>query len=477
MRGEGEWELGPVERLTLRGRTGRRARERLQREGARLVLGLARGQRLLAVVSVQPEMHDAASAFVPAAHAAGLRVVTAGAHTADASVREADAVGEGKGLLVESVRALQRDGDGVLLISHDRRALRAADVGVGFADPQERPPWSADLYLDGDLASAVVIVEACRTAREIARVGVRLAQAAAVVGSTAVLAGRGRRSAARGVTAFNTAAAVGTVAGVWEAVRLLRRPPPLPTPRHPWHAMDPATAPARAGGSEEGLTAEEARARATTSGVTAPTTSLGRTYLSEMANPLTPVLGAGAAMSASVGAVLDTVVIVAVTAGSGLFGGFQRYRTDRAVARLRRESAVMANVVRDGEEVVAPAEELAVGDVVNLNPGDVVPADGRLMEGHHLEVDESALTGESVPVAKSVAPVLAADLGDRTSMVYEGTTVAAGRGRAVVVATGADRRVSAGSVGTRRYGGRRYGASAAVRRSAGRSVRGRRGGR
>ncbi|AVH55195.1 MULTISPECIES: cation-translocating P-type ATPase [Streptomyces] len=463
---DAEWVLGPVERLTLRGRTGKRAVERMQREGARLVLGLAQGQRLLAVISVLPEMHDAASAFVLAAHAAGLKVVAAGGHTADASVREADAVSEGGDRLLDSVRALQRDGDGVLLLSHDRRALLAADVGVGLADRQGTPPWGADLYLDGDPASAVVIVDACRTARETARRGVRLAQAAAVVGATAVLAGRARRPAALGVTAFNAAAALGTAVGVWAAVRLLRRPPPLPPPRHPWHAMDPATVLARAGGSEDGLTAEEARARATTTGEPAPTTSLVQAYLSEMANPLTPVLGAGAAMSASVGAVLDAVVIVAVTALSGLFGGFQRYRTDRAVAQLRRESAVMANVVRDGEETIAPAEELAVGDVVNLNPGDVVPADGRLLEAHHLEADESALTGESLPVAKSVAPVLASDLGDRTSMVYEGTTVAAGRGRAVVVATG-----TATEAGRAAAGGRGAAPSAGVERRLARITR------
>ncbi|MEU3983824.1 cation-translocating P-type ATPase [Streptomyces sp. NPDC026672] len=458
---EGAWALGPVDQLSLRGRTGERAQERLRREGAGLVLGLAHDRRLLAVISVLPEMHEAASAFVSAAHAAGLRVVAAGAHSADVSVREADAVAEADEgnegnageahRLYESVRTLQRDGDGVLVISHDRRALLAADVGVGFADARERPPWGADLYLDGDPASAVTIVDACRAARETAHVGVRLAQAAAVVGATAVLAGRARRPAARGVTAFNTAAALGTLAGAWVAVRLLRRPPPLPTPRHPWHAMDPATALARTRSGDGGLTSEEARTRASTTGDAAPGASLGRAYLSEMANPLTPVLGAGAAMSASVGALLDAVVIVAVTALSGLFGGFQRYRTDRAVGRLRRESAVTAHVVRDGQETVAPAEELAVGDVVNLNPGDVVPADARLLEDHHMEVDESALTGESLPVAKSVAPVLAADLGDRTSMVYEGTTVAAGRGRAVVVATGAATeagRAAAGGRGT-----------------------------
>ncbi|MEN1890802.1 hypothetical protein [Streptomyces mirabilis] len=124
-------------------------------------------------------MRDAASAFVPAApHAAGLRIVAAGAHTTDACVREADAVSEEGERLADVVRPCSGDGDGVLLVSHERSALMAADVGVGVADPQGTSPWGADLYLDGDLAPAVVIVEACRTARETARRGVCLARAA-----------------------------------------------------------------------------------------------------------------------------------------------------------------------------------------------------------------------------------------------------------------------------------------------------------
>ncbi|POX46940.1 cation-transporting P-type ATPase [Streptomyces sp. Ru72] len=443
---DGEWALGPVEHLSVQGRTGARERERMHRDGARLVLGLAHGRRLLAVISAVPQMHDAAGAFVPAAHAAGLRVVVAGAHTADPAVREAHAVRAADERLVDCVRDLQRDGEGVLLISRDRAALSAADVGVGVVGPEGSPPWGAHLYVDA-AAAAVVIVRACRGARDSARRGVRIAEAAAAVGATAALAGRSGRPAARGVTAFNAAGALATCTGVWSAVRVLRRPSPVTAAsRRPWHAMDPGTVLERTGSAEAGLTDEEAQARGTAPGERAPTSSPVRAYLTEMANPLTPVLGAGAAMSASVGAVLDAVVIVAVTAVSGLVGGFQRYRTDRAVARLRRESGVMARVLRDERETTVPAHKLVVGDVVVLSAGDVVPADARLLEAHHLETDESALTGESLPVAKAVAPVLASDVAERTSMVYEGTTVAAGRCRAVVVATGTETEASRAAV-------------------------------
>src|SRR5918997_5048893 len=83
------------------------------------------------------------------------------------------------------------------------------------------------------------------------------------------------------------------------------------------------------------------------------------------------------------------------------------------------------------------AEDLVPGDVVLLEPGDAVPADCRVLEAAGLEADESSVTGESLPVGKTVDPVAASDVADRRSMLYEGTTVAAGHGVAVVVATGA----------------------------------------
>ncbi|MEU0069861.1 cation-translocating P-type ATPase [Streptomyces sp. NPDC006332] len=442
VRRDGPWALGPVDDLSPHdsavASAVTSAGDRLRLGGAHLVLGLAKDHRVVALAGVVPEFHDAASAFVPAARRAGLAVLVAGRHTADAAVREADGVLDGGDRLPGSVRALQRDGTGVLLVSRHRGALRAADVAVGVTSPDGAPPWGADLYVAPDAAAAVVIVEACRAARDAAHRGVRLAQASAVVGATAALAGRPRRPAARSMMAVNASAALGTATGVWSALRVLRSPVPRAASRYPWHAMDPSSVLDRTGGEEGGLTAEEARTRVTAPGEGVRTSSLARAYLTEMANPLTPILGAGAALSAAVGAVLDSALIVGVTALSGLIGGVQRHSTDQAVAKLRRESSVMARAVRDGAETTVPAEDLVVGDVVALTTGDVVPADCRLLEAHHFEADESALTGESMPVAKDVAPVLASDLTDRTSMVYEGTTVAAGRGRAVVVATGTD---------------------------------------
>ncbi|MFE4174169.1 HAD-IC family P-type ATPase [Streptomyces sp. NPDC056909] len=430
-----EWSLGPLDRLALRGRTGVRARERLEREGAAYVLGLARGDRLMAVVSVVPEVHEAAERLVGAARRAGLRVLATSGGTPTV-VPGADATVPGGGRLAASVREQQADGTGVLVVSRDRETLDAADVGIGIAGAEGRPAWGAHLYA-ADPGEAVVVVEACGVARRVARRGVWLAKGASGLGSTMTLAGQAGQPGTLSLAAVNWSAALGMAYGAWSAVELLRRPPDHGASRQPWHSMPPETVLARTASHENGLTERQALDRAERSGEQVPrTSSLPRAVITELANPLTPVLVGGAALSAAVGGVLDAVIVLAVTGLSGLIGGTQRHVTDRAVRRLHQRSAVRARAVRDGEEHEVAAEELVVGDIVVLGSGDVVPADCRLLDSHGLEADESALTGESLPVGKAVDPVLAADVADRTSMLYEGTTVAAGRARAVVVATG-----------------------------------------
>ncbi|MFE2498228.1 HAD-IC family P-type ATPase [Streptomyces scopuliridis] len=434
-RDDAQWYLGPLDQLVLRGRTGARARARLESEGATYVLGLARGARLMAVVSAVPEVHEAAERLVGAARRAGLRVLTANDGTV-IPVPGADGTVPGGERLAASVREQQADGTGVLVVSQNREALDAADVGVGTAGSGGGPAWGAGVYTP-DPGGAVIVVEACGVARRVACRGVWLAKGAAGLGSAMTLAGRAGQPGALSLAAVNWSAALGMAYGAWSAAELLRRPSVHGASQQPWHSMLPETVLARTAGRESGLTERQAFDRAVRSGgpVDRPA-SLPRAVVTELANPLTPVLVGGAALSAAVGGVLDAAIVLAVTGLSGLIGGTQRHITDRAVRRLHQRSAVRARVVRDGEERVVSAEELVVGDVVVLGSGDVVPADCRLLDSHGLEADESALTGESLPVGKGVDPVLAADVADRTSMVYEGTTVAAGRARAVVVAIG-----------------------------------------
>ncbi|HVN12762.1 MAG TPA: HAD-IC family P-type ATPase, partial [Kineosporiaceae bacterium] len=132
------------------------------------------------------------------------------------------------------------------------------------------------------------------------------------------------------------------------------------------------------------------------------------------------------------------IVLIGLTLFNAVLGLQQEGKAAAAVATLQKMMIIKAKVRRDGRMTELPAEQLVPGDVVSIEAGDVVPADGRLVRAATLEVAESALTGESVPVAKSVEPVAGADtpLGDRTDMVYMNTNVTRGAGTFVVTATG-----------------------------------------
>ena len=169
----------------------------------------------------------------------------------------------------------------------------------------------------------------------------------------------------------------------------------------------------------------------------APPKPLWRTFVRQFKSPLIYILFVAAVLAVSLGHHGDAGVILAVVLVNALIGSFQEGRAERSMAALRRLSALRVRVQRDGGELVVEARELVPGDTVLLAAGDAVAADARLVEEAQLQVAEAALTGESVPVSKSVLPVPeATGLADRHCMVYSGTHVTAGRARAVVVATG-----------------------------------------
>jgi Ca2+-transporting ATPase len=132
------------------------------------------------------------------------------------------------------------------------------------------------------------------------------------------------------------------------------------------------------------------------------------------------------------------LVLLALTLFNAVLGLQQEGKAAEAVAALQKMMIIKAKVRRDGRMAELPAEELVPGDVVNIEAGDLIPADGRLLRAATLEVGEAALTGESVPVSKGVDPVPGRDtpLGDRTDMVYMNTNVTRGAGTFVVTATG-----------------------------------------
>ena len=127
-------------------------------------------------------------------------------------------------------------------------------------------------------------------------------------------------------------------------------------------------------------------------------------------------------------------MLLGLTLLNAVMGLNQEGKAEASVAALQKMMIVKARVRRDGELVQFPAEELVPGDIVAIEAGDRVPADGRLITAATLEIDESALTGESAPVPKQIEPVASADtpLGDRVDMAYMNTSVTRGSGEIVV---------------------------------------------
>jgi Ca2+-transporting ATPase len=158
----------------------------------------------------------------------------------------------------------------------------------------------------------------------------------------------------------------------------------------------------------------------------------------QFADFLILVLLAASIVAMFIGDMVDVLAILAIVILNAVIGFFQEYRAERAMAALRRMAGQSATVVRDGAPQAAGAAELVPGDLILLEAGNVVPADVRLVEVAGLQLDEAALTGESLPMAKVTVPLAdpEAPLGDRCNLAYKGTIVCAGRGRGVVIATG-----------------------------------------
>ena len=160
--------------------------------------------------------------------------------------------------------------------------------------------------------------------------------------------------------------------------------------------------------------------------------------LEQFKNVLVLILLGATAISLVLGHGIESIVIAIIVLFAVGLGFVQEYRAERAIDALRKMAAPTATVWRDGAEVKIPARELVPGDMILLHTGDRLPADARLVEAVNLQVEEAALTGESVPVDKHTQALEIGDLpvGDRRNMVYAGTAVTYGRGQALVAATG-----------------------------------------
>jgi Ca2+-transporting ATPase len=191
-----------------------------------------------------------------------------------------------------------------------------------------------------------------------------------------------------------------------------------------------------------GLSAAEAAGRLAAYGPNAIREQRGRRPLRALLDQFTDfmilLLIGAAVVSGIIGDLKDTLVIIGIVVLNAVIGFVQEFRAERAIAMLKQLAAASAAVIRGGEQRTVPARELVPGDLVLLEAGNIVPADLRLVEAIQLKLAEAALTGESVPVDKTVAPLAEATppLGDRRNMAFKGTIVTYGRGRGIAVATG-----------------------------------------
>ncbi|MEU2387774.1 cation-translocating P-type ATPase [Streptomyces sp. NPDC012461] len=402
-----------------------------------------------------------AEAVLDAARRAGLHVVITGGPGLRDITRLADEVAPADLPFGDVVRALQNDGHivvGVARPSPDgdddlADGLPAGDVAIALTGDRAAVAWGADVLVPR-LTDVVLLLAAIPAARRVGRRSQTLARAGAAL--SGLMVARGGTPAGRTWQLLtrhgpvNIAALNALLAGWIEAARVARATPPEPRLHIPWHALEPHEASDRLRrddtAAEPGrltLLTDRARqqaarlARHPVAGPARWTWQATGAVRRELDDPLTPVLATGAVASALLGSLVDALLVVGAMDLNAVAGGLQRLRAEQALARLaarqqpkaRRQDARRRTVTVD-------AARLRPGDRIDLGAGDVVPADARLLEADGLEVDESSLTGESLPVSKDVGPTPGAPVARRTCMVFEGTTVVAGHATALVVDTG-----------------------------------------
>ena len=214
------------------------------------------------------------------------------------------------------------------------------------------------------------------------------------------------------------------------------------TGQQAWHSLQVAEVIEQTGSdSEKGLSASDAEQRLALHGKNILPEKKKKNkligFLKHFHDILIYVLFAAAIITFFIGEYKETIVILIVAVVNASIGFFQENKAEKALADIKKMLSLKAQVIRYGQRMEIDAADLVIGDIVTLAPGAKVPADLRLVQTDNLRIEESPLTGESLPVEKSTTPLPAGTmLGDRVNMAFSGTTVSAGTGTGVVIATG-----------------------------------------
>jgi cation-transporting ATPase I len=419
------------------------ARARPAGDAASVVL--TRDGAAVGVLILRPRLAPGVQALVDSCRRCGAHIAVARGGAAPPAAREL-AARAGVELLdtddvAGAVRAIRQGGARVALLADGPAAgaaLGASDLAIGlWSGRSGRFTAPADV-LAPDLAAAAAVIDAAARSDLAVRDGLLAAIAANVAGVVWGLRGRPTVASASRPASIASAAALGVaflrLAGGTRPRSVVSR---LTDP-HPerWGRVGVDQVLAAFNSAPGGLSEWEAARRRRQPLRSRRPRALGRAVGEQFRSPANAVLGAGAMLSLSVGAMGDVAMIAAVVAANAAVEAWQEHRANDAARALERLAAPDARVLRDGRRATVAATDVVPGDVLLLSPGDHVAADARVLAAGDLQVDEAALTGESMPVAKSP------DNGtDESRIVLHGSDVTVGSGQALVVAVGRDTRL------------------------------------
>jgi calcium-translocating P-type ATPase len=416
-----------------------------QRGNYVLVLTRERRKKPSGIFAIRPRIAPGVAELVQTCqrHGVELGVLAGGdqlaaqalAHRANIALVESDNA-------VDAIRARQQYGRLVAFASDQAgasAAFDACDLAIGVIEDRSRLPARADL-LAPDLYALASIIETGARRKATIRDSVALSVLANIIGIIWGFRGApGIENAARAVYITSLTA----LFDGWLRMRGGQRPGSMTT-----YLIDPR--PERWGQrsvenvlqtlrtTENGLSNAEAAQRIQKAPRTFRRHPMWNALLDQLRSPLIGILAAGAALSLFLGATGDVVIISATIAATTLVNVWQEHKADQVSEALKRIGTSYARILRDDQPVVVPSNEIVPGDILLLAPGDRVAADARVISSQGLEVDEAALTGESLPVRK-----YSEDGVDASRIVLEGSDVTSGTGRAVVFAIGKQTRMGA----------------------------------
>lgn len=361
--------------------------------------------------------------------------VQALAHRANIAVIESDNA-------VDAIRAQQQQGAVVAFVSDNvgaSAAFASCDLAIGMTDGRSRFPARADL-LAPDFTAVAAIIDAGARREATVRDSVGFSVVANIVGAFLGIRGlTGIEQASRTVYI----AALGTLSDGWLRFRGGKRPGTalahLADP-HPerWGQRDVRDVLHQLDSSEEGLSTEQVMQRHQLAAGPNRSNPILSAFLEQIRSPLIGILAAGAGLSLLLGATGDVLIIITTILANVGIGVWQEYKANRVSEALEHIGEATATVLRDGQPTTIAAGEVVVGDILLLSSGEHVVADARIIHSQNLEVDEASLTGESLPVAKTVT-----GSNDASHIVLAGSDITTGTGRAVVFATGRQTRMGA----------------------------------